>query len=490
VRRFLRSTRGRLVVFQVLMLGLASAVSAYAIYQLVARPVVTASDDVLYGQWGTIAAGLVLKDDGTVGYKPGALPETYGDPPTPVESIVYAKDGKVIAQTKNLSLPQRDLLARAQAVFGGASGSYFDGREPPSGSPQRGYADQVALGDQSNPVPVVVVVTKSTADLESTLRRLLITLIAGVLLVVAVGGALAWVVVGRTLRSVRALANTARTISEQDLHRRVDVPTPDDEVGELKATFNQLLERLEHSFQSLRRFTADASHELRSPLTLIRTELDVLLTRPRQISDYELAMRNVQDEVEHMSRVIDQLLLLAQADAGNLNLLRSDIDVADFVEEAAARWQSVAEARGVKLEVQSPSTGVVDGDPDLLRTVIDNLVDNAIRYSPALASVTLSARRSDGEWLIEVSDQGPGVPAEMRERVFDRFARADSVRTRRGGGVGLGLALSTAVARAHRGALELVDGNGHGARFRIHLPIEPKPEDSPSDTKLEDRTDN
>jgi two-component system OmpR family sensor kinase len=144
----------------------------------------------------------------------------------------------------------------------------------------------------------------------------------------------------------------------------------------------------------------------------------------------------------------------------------------------------------VKPEVQSPSTGVVDGDPDLLRTVIDNLVDNAIRYSPALASVTLSARRSDGEWLIEVSDQGPGVPAEMRERVFDRFARADSVRTRRGGGVGLGLALSTAVVRAHRGALELVDGNGHGARFRVHLPIEPKPDDSQSDAKLGDRTDN
>jgi signal transduction histidine kinase len=259
----------------------------------------------------------------------------------------------------------------------------------------------------------------------------------------------------------------------------VDVPTPDDEVGELKATFNQLLARLDQSFQSLRRFTADASHELRSPLTLIRTELDVLLTRARQVDDYQLALRGVQDEVEHMSRVIDQLLVLAQADAGNLHLLRKDIDVADFVEETAARWQALAEARGVSLEVRSPSTGVVDGDPVLLRTVIDNLVDNAIRYSPTLALVTLSAQRSDGEWLIEVSDQGPGVPPDMRDRIFERFARADSVRTRRGGGVGLGLALSTAVVKAHGGRLELVDSNGQGASFRMHLPTKETPSLTP-----------
>jgi heavy metal sensor kinase len=455
------------------MLGIASAVSAYAIYQLVARPLITASEDVLYGQWSTVTGGLGLNDDGTVAYKPGSLPDTYGDPATPVETTIYSKDGKVIARSAKVSVPERDLRARAQAILGGTSGGYFDAREPRSGSPRRGYADQVALGDPNSQVPVVVVVTESTENLQATLRRLLMTLIAGVLLVVAVGGALAWVVVGRTLRSVRALTNTARSISEQDLHRRVDVPTPDDEVGELKATFNQLLARLDQSFQSLRRFTADASHELRSPLTLIRTELDVLLTRAREVADYQVALREVQDEVEHMSRVIDQLLVLAQADAGNLNLLRTDIDVADFIEETAARWQALAEARGVSLEVRSPSTGVVDGDPVLLRTVIDNLVDNAIRYSPTLALVTLSAERTDGEWLIEVSDQGPGVPPEMRERIFERFARADSVRTRQGGGVGLGLALSTAVVRAHGGTLELVDGDGPGATFRIRLPAPP-----------------
>src|SRR5207253_10970330 len=202
-----------------------------------ARPLGSASDDLLYGQWSTVAGGMALNADGSVSYKPGALPATFGDPAVAVETVIYAKDGTVIAQTDKLSLPGKDLWTQGQNALN-AGGAYFDAREPRTGAPRRGYADQVVLGDQPNQVPVAVVVTKSTSDLEFTLRRLLLTLLAGAILVVAVAGALAWVVVGRTLRPVRALSNTAREISEQELHRRVEVPTPDDEVGELKATFN------------------------------------------------------------------------------------------------------------------------------------------------------------------------------------------------------------------------------------------------------------
>lgn len=467
MRRFLRSTRGRLILFQVLILGIASSVSGYAIFQLFTQPAIAESDGVLYNQWSGITGGLSLQPDGSIAYTAGDLPDTYGQPAVAVESIVFAKDGHVVAKTPKQSLRTNQLLQRAQAAFNGSTG-FFDVRAP-SGSPRRLYADTVTLGDQPNQVPAAVVVSRSTAELETSIRRLQLGLAGGGLGVVVVGAALAWVIVGRTLRPVRAVANAARTISEQDLNRRVDVPAPDDEVGELKATFNQLLARLEQSFASLRRFTADASHELRSPLTLMRTEVDVALARARGQGDYERVLHSVQAEIVHMSRVVDQLLLLAQADAGNLELLRTQVDVADFVEEAAARWQPVAEARGVTLEVQAPAAGVVDGDPVLLRRVIDNLIDNGIRYSPTLARVTLSAERANGEWLIDVADQGPGVPEEMRERIFDRFARADAARTRRGGGAGLGLALSAAVARAHGGGLELIDGAG-GARFRLRLP--------------------
>jgi signal transduction histidine kinase len=150
--------------------------------------------------------------------------------------------------------------------------------------------------------------------------------------------------------------------------------------------------------------------------------------------------------------------------------VRSTIDVADFVEELAARWRPYAEAKGIELAVEAPYSGTLEADPDLLKRVIDNLIDNAIRYTPSLASIFISARRDDGFWLFEVADMGPGIAPELRDRIFARFSRADSVRTRRGGGAGLGLALSVAVAEAHGGSLELIEREGGGAVFQLRLP--------------------
>jgi len=248
------------------------------------------------------------------------------------------------------------------------------------------------------------------------------------------------------------------------------VPTPADELRELRATFNQMLGRLERSFEGMRRFTADASHELRSPLTVIRTAVEVALARPRAPADYQKVLQSVQVEVDHMGRVLEQLLLLAQADAGSLRPLLRVIDVADLAEELAARWRGAAEAKQVDVVAEIPDVGTVEADPDLLRRALDNLVENAVRHSPALAHVTVSARREDGAWLFEVADQGAGIPEDLREAVFRRFVRADSVRTRRGGGAGLGLALGAAIAHAHNGELTLATRPGPGAVFQLRLP--------------------
>jgi two-component system OmpR family sensor kinase len=187
-------------------------------------------------------------------------------------------------------------------------------------------------------------------------------------------------------------------------------------------------------------------------------------------------LRGVQSEVEHLSRMVDQLLLLAQADAGNLAPLLSEIDVADFIEEEAARWAPLARAQSIGLDVRAPESGTLSADPDLLRRVMDNLLDNAIRHSSARTPVELSARHDNGSWLLEVADQGQGVPEELRPRIFERFSRADTVRTRRGGGAGLGLALSAAIAEAHGGSLELVPREGAGALFQLRLPAPPGPD--------------
>jgi two-component system, OmpR family, sensor histidine kinase BaeS len=173
--------------------------------------------------------------------------------------------------------------------------------------------------------------------------------------------------------------------------------------------------------------------------------------------------------------MVDQLLMLARADAGALEPAATNLDVADFLHETAARWRPMADQRHVRLDVDAPDSGIVAADPDLLRRVMDNLIDNATRHSPAGTAVQLTGAQAPGGWSIEVRDEGPGIPAVARASLFERFARADGARARDGGGAGLGLALSRAIAESHGGGLQLIDPNGRGATFRIFLPTSPTP---------------
>jgi heavy metal sensor kinase len=285
-----------------------------------------------------------------------------------------------------------------------------------------------------------------------------------------VGGLLAYWLAGRVLRPVRTIAGLARSISERDLHRRVEVKVPPDELGELVDTFNSMLGRLESSFESLRRFTSDASHELRAPLALMRSEVEGALTRNRSREEYKRVLVALHGEVDHLSRLADHLLILARADAGALVPEIEDVDVADFLHEVAARWETVAEQQGVRIEVGAPTAGRMGADPRLIRRVLDNLLDNAVRHAPPGTAVQLRGYLSDGGWNLEVSDQGPGVPPERRDQLFARFARLDTARTRDGGGAGLGLALSAAIAQAHGGSLTLLPDGRPGAAFLLHVP--------------------
>ncbi|MBJ7603818.1 MAG: HAMP domain-containing protein [Candidatus Dormibacteraeota bacterium] len=453
---------------QVGILTIATAVTAIAIFELVTIPSSNQADQALYDQWSAVANGLDLQG-GRVVYPPGRLPQTSPITQEPIEIDVFTESG-LLVQTEKQSLSPAYLSQQAATVLhsGGRVGPLQTRDASRAG--RRVYAAAQPLGDPPNQQQAAVIVSLSTADLDALRQRLLGSLLLGSGLVIVSGGVLAWLLVGRTLRPVRAIAAAARDIGDQELDRRVTVPAPPDEVGELKATFNEMLARLEKSFKSLRQFTADASHELRSPLTLMRTEVDVALTRQRTPLEYQRVLGRVQREIEHLGRVADQMLLLAQADAGQLLPQRVALDVPDLTEEVAARWRRTALERGIELRVDAPEAGIVLADPDLVRRVLDNLLDNALRHSPETGQVNLSAARQGQEWWFEVSDEGAGVPIGIRESVFERFTRADSARGRRSGGAGLGLALSAAVARAHGGTLELLDDPAEmGATFRLRL---------------------
>ena len=469
MRRPFRTTRGRLVLLHVAILTVAAGLTSLAAFELVTVPAHNQLEQVLFDQWSAVADALDLQN-GRVVYPAGRLPAASVDTQQPVETDVYAENGLVI-QTERQSLSPGYLAQLARTVLrsGGRAGPVKV--RDSGGGGRLVYAAAQPVGEGPGRAEAAVIVSVSTDDVDLMTQHLLWGLLAGDVLVIVVGGSLAWALVGRTLRPVRAITTAAREISTQDLRRRVTVPAANDEVGELKATFNEMLGRLERSFASLSRFVADASHELRTPLTLMRAEVDFALERERGPHEQERVLRLLRREIDHLGHVADQLLLLVRADAGELVPLAAAVDVADLVEEVGVRWRRLATERGLELSVEAPSSGTVSADPHQLRQVLDNLLDNAFRHSPEGGRVELRAGRVDGEWRFEVADQGGGVPAGLQERLFEPFSRADGARSRRSGGAGLGLALGAAVARAHGGSLELVPGNGRpGATFRLRLP--------------------
>lgn len=416
----------------------------------------------LVAQTSLLQAGLD-NSNGTISF--GAAGGGAG--PVTVAAVIVS-GGRVVASIGSDPLPSTTALDIAARALASGTQVLIDATDA-RGNPQRVYATTLA-GDE-NVGGGVLVVSRSVAALQASQAQ---TLLIAVLLsaaTVAITGLVARWLAGRVLRPVRTIAGLAHSISEKDLHRRVTVAVPGDELGELVATFNGMLSRLERDFEGLHRFTADASHELRAPLTIMRGELELSLSRQREVADYQQTQRRLLREVHHLSRIADRLLLLARADAGTLQPERAAVDVNDLLTEVAERWRTAAARRGVALALDAKDGATVPADPALLRQVLDNLVDNALRHAPAGSTVSLRASPADGGLRIDVADQGPGVPPETRALLFDRFFRASSARTPGGppGAAGLGLAVSWSIMRAHGGDLSYVDTGG-GALFRVWLP--------------------
>jgi heavy metal sensor kinase len=297
------------------------------------------------------------------------------------------------------------------------------------------------------------------------------------LLIASLGG---YFLASRSLSPVAAMSARAAEISAKNLNERLPVSNRRDELSALAQVVNNLLERLEQAFAQQRRFMADASHELRTPVAVLRTEADVTLSRPnRTESEYRDSVAVMRDSARRLGRIVDDLFLLARADAGHLPLKREPLYLEDVVDEAARAGQSLAAEKGVQVALLPLEDSPFTGDADLLGRVLLNLLDNAIKHSPRGGTVTLSLSHTPSEYHISVADVGPGIPLEAQSQVFERFFRVDKTRSRTDAeataGAGLGLAIGRWIAEAHGGRLELVRSDSAGTEFRLALP---KPRDS------------
>ena len=292
------------------------------------------------------------------------------------------------------------------------------------------------------------------------------------LLIASVGG---YFLAGRSLSPVAAMSARAAEISSKNLNERLPVGERGDELGRLALVVNSLLERLERAFAQQRRFMADASHELRTPIAILRTEADVTLSRPhRSEAEYRDSVAVLRDSAQRLGRIVDDLFLLARADAGHLPLRREPLYLEEIVDDSARAVRALAQERGVHVELMPLEDSPFEGDADLLGRVLLNLLDNAIKHSPAGGTVTLSLTRSAHEYHISVADTGSGIPGEAQSQIFERFFRADKTRSREGAGqtsgAGLGLAIGRWITEAHGGRLELVRSGPQGTEFRVSLP--------------------
>lgn len=309
------------------------------------------------------------------------------------------------------------------------------------------------------------------SELFARLRTTLGWLVPFTILLAAAGG---YFLARKNLAPVADMTARADHISESTLHDRLTVQNPGDELGRLASTFNRLLDRLDLAFERQRRFIADASHELRTPLAILQGESEIALSNPsRSPDEYRESLTTLQHEARRLARIVEDMFTLSRADAGQYPVNCRPLYLDELIAECAHSVRTLAAAKSITISVQSSGELPLSGDESLLTRMLLNLLDNAIKYTPAGGIIYVASSSTPAGAQITVADNGSGIPTEFHSRIFERFFRADQARTRgnSAGGAGLGLSIAKWIAEAHRGTLTLTRSDATGTLFTVNLPV-------------------
>ena len=312
---------------------------------------------------------------------------------------------------------------------------------------------------------------RAQKEMLDQVRRTFLWVIPLAIVLASAGG---YILARKSLAPVVAMSDRASRISAANLHERLPVHNQNDELGHLASSFNQLLERVDASFERQRRFMADASHELRTPVAILRGESEVALSRnERSAEEYRESLAVLYAEAQRLTHIVEDLFTLTRADAGQYPLSPHEFYLDELVADCAHATRSLALAKCITIACDPAEELPIHADEALVRRMILNLLDNAIKYTPDGGRVTISCRRSAEEYALDIADSGPGIPADSQLRVFERFFRVDKARTRsddNGSGAGLGLSIARWIAEAHHGRLVLAHSDASGSAFTAFLP--------------------
>jgi heavy metal sensor kinase len=321
----------------------------------------------------------------------------------------------------------------------------------------------------TTPNGFLLTVALGEEGVRTTLRTLFMILALALPIALALAAVGGYMIAGRLLEPVAAMAEKADKIGAENLSERLPVENPEDEFGKLAGVFNRTLARLQDAFERLQRFTADASHELRTPLTALQSVGEVALQENLDAEAYRDRIGSMLEETARLTRLVESLLLLTRADSGRLLLNRKGQNVTAIVEKAVDDMRVMAEEKSQSLTTELAGDVQADIDEDTLRRAVVNILDNAIKYTPQGGAVAVRMMERAIGIIIEVLDSGPGIVAEHREKIFDRFYRVGPDRAREAGGAGLGLAIAKWAVEANSGRLEVESRENQGSTFRIVL---------------------
>jgi len=337
-------------------------------------------------------------------------------------------------------------------------------------------------------VTKIVQIASSLEGVEDALNKLFLILIISVpstLILASLGGQF---LAHKALKPVDDITQTARRITSKNLNQRINPPKVKDEISRLIETFNEMISRLDQSFQQMKQFSSDASHELKTPLTILKGEVEVMLRKERTSHEYQQTLKSNLEEINRMSQIVEDLLTLSKADTGEIGLNKEDINLTEILNEVVAQMNRLASSKKLDLSSSNHDENIhLFGDALRLRELFINLIENGIKYTEEGGSIRIflqkvSSARNQSGWLerekgelvkIIVSDTGIGIAQEDQERIFDRFFRVDKARSREHGGSGLGLSICKWIVEAHQGDIEVESELGKGSSFIVRLPLSP-----------------
>lgn len=380
-------------------------------------------------------------------------------------SGILDQNGRILAASSNFAQLPQPFMERALADARQQQRSVYHTVQLPE-ERIRLVSRPVVEGDHTI---CFIQAAASLAEADASLKRLRLWLFWLIPFTVAVTSAVGWLLVHQALGPVGQMVTQAQRISAERLERRVNVPRTGDELEWLGTTFNEMLARLERAFRRLRQFSAAASHELRTPLTVMQGELEVALRKPREPEEYREVLRTHLRTIEEMAHTVEELLMLARSEAAGDALEWRPVNLGQLAAQTAEQLGIVAKQKRVRLVVRASEPVWVGGERRLLERVVANLLDNAIRHTPAKGAVTVGAERRGHEACLIVQDTGPGIPPEELSGIFERFFKPLSS-TNGSHSTGLGLGLCRWIAEAHDGRIEAASSPGEGATFTVWLP--------------------